>query len=62
MDGEAGYYDGKPYWDYILFQKHFKNTITVLNFCDSETWWKRNDGQVMKILDTLVLEEKNNWV
>lgn len=58
MDGEAGYYDGKPYWDYILFHKHFKNTFTVLNFCDSETWWKRNGGQVMEILDTLVLEEK----
>lgn len=57
MDGEGGYYDGKPYWDYILFHKQFKNYFTVLNFCDSETWWKQNGGQVMEILDTLILKE-----
>lgn len=58
IDGEAGYYDGKPYWDYIIFSKNYKNTFTVLNFCESETWWKQNGGQVMEILDTLVLEVK----
>ena len=55
MESEAGYYDGKPYWDYIMLDKKFKNTFVVLNFCESENWWKKHENQVMEILDTLTV-------
>lgn len=56
MESEAGYYDGKPYWDYIMLGKKFKNTFVVLNFCESEAWWKQYGDQVMEILDTLTVK------
>lgn len=54
ISGEAGYYDGKTYWEYIVLGGRFKNTITILNFCESESWWERNADQIMEILNTLI--------
>lgn len=55
VESEAGYYNGKPYWDYIMLGKKFKNTFVVLNYCESETWWKQYGDQVMEILDSLTV-------
>lgn len=54
ISSEAGYYDGKSYWEYIVLGGKFKNTVTVLNYCESESWWNRNAHQIMEILDTLI--------
>lgn len=54
MKAQAGYYDGKPYWEFISFTDEFQN-YWVWNLCDSTKWWKQYSDQVMEILDTVKL-------
>lgn len=57
LDSEAGYYDGKPYWDYIIFLNGYENFV-ILNFCENKNWWNTYGDQVMEILNTLTIKKK----
>lgn len=55
MKAEAGYYNGKKYWEYIIFMDEKYENFSVLNLCDSKKWWRQYGDQVMEILDTVKL-------